>query len=114
MTGIIDAVTDDGLGWYGVRCVFRWNDREHRPYEERITLWRAASAAQAIELAEREGRDYARDNRFEQLNFAQAYSLSEDRITQGTEVFSLLRDSDLKPDAYLDNYFDTGGEHQAR
>jgi hypothetical protein len=114
MTGIIGRVTDDGLGWYGVRCVFRWCGRENQPYEERITLWRAASAAQAIELADREARDYARDNRFEHLDFAQAFALSEDRITQGTEVFSLLRDSHLKPDSYLDNYFDTGGEHQAR
>lgn len=112
MTGIIDAVTDDGLGWYGVRCVFRWIGYADKPYEERITLWRAASPAQAIELAEREGRDYARDNRFEQLDFAQAFALFEDRITQGSEVFSLLRNSELKPESYLDAFFDTGGEHQ--
>jgi hypothetical protein len=113
VTGIIVFVTDDGLGWYGVRCVFRWNDRGGRPYEERITLWRAASAAQAIELAEREGRDYALDNGFEQVRFAQAYQLSEERITQGSEVFSLLRDSELGPEKYLDTFFDTGGEHQS-
>ena len=108
-------MTDDGLCWYGVRCVFRWSwtDRGSRPYEERITLWRAASPAQAIELASREARDYARDNRFEHLDFAQAFALAEDRITQGTEIFSLLRDSELKPDAYLDTFFDTGGEHQS-
>ncbi len=69
--------------------------------------------AQAIELASREARDYARDNRFEHLDFAQAFALAEDRITQGTEVFSLLRDSELKPEAYLDAFFDTGGEHQS-
>ena len=105
-------MTDDGLGWYGVRCVFRWIGHENQPYEERITLWRAASAAQAIELAGREARDYALDNGFEHLRFAQAYELSGDRITQGTEVFSLLRDSDLKPESYLDGFFDTGQEHQ--
>ena len=106
-------MTDDGLGWYGVRCVFRWIGHEDKPYEERITLWRAASATQAIELAGREARDYARDSGFEHLNFAQAYALSDDRITQGSEVFSLLRDSELKPETYLDAFFDTGGEHQA-
>ena len=106
-------MTDDGLGWYGVRCVFRWIGHEGKPYEERITLWRAASAAQAIELANREARDYARDSGFEQLNFAQAYALSDDRITQGTEVFSLLRDSHLAPESYLDAFFDTGSEHRA-
>lgn len=106
-------MTDDGLGWYGVRCVFRWTGHEGRPYEERITLWRAASAAQAIELAGREARDYARDNGLEHLNFAQAFALTGDRITQGTEVFSLLRNSNLMPEPYLDTFFDTGAEHQA-
>lgn len=107
-------MTDDGLGWFGVRCVFRWIGQADKPYEERITLWRAASAAQAIKLAGREARDYAIDNGFEHLDFAQAYALDGDRITQGTEVFSLLRDSELKPESYLDSFFDTGGEHQAK
>ena len=31
---------------------------------------------------------------------------------QGEEVFSLLRQSDLDPDDYLDQFFDTGDEHQ--
>jgi len=30
----------------------------------------------------------------------------------GAEVFSLLRESDLEPDAYLDAFFDTGTERQ--
>ncbi|REH55947.1 hypothetical protein BCF44_101975 [Kutzneria buriramensis] len=112
MTGIIVTVTDEGLGWYGVRCVFRWIGYENKPYEERITLWRATSLTHAIELAGREARGYAHDHGFEYLDFAQAYALDAGEIGSGTEVFSLLRDSYLKPDSYLDSYFDTGGEHQ--
>jgi hypothetical protein len=33
---------------------------------------------------------------------------------QGTEVFSLLRVSDLGADKYLDRFFDTGFEHQQK
>jgi len=30
----------------------------------------------------------------------------------GSEVFSLLRNSDLQPDEYLNAFFDTGSERQ--
>lgn len=30
----------------------------------------------------------------------------------GAEVFSLMRDSDLEPDDYLDAFFSTGNERQ--
>jgi hypothetical protein len=31
----------------------------------------------------------------------------------GAEVFSLMRDSELAPDDYIDRFFDTGQERQA-
>ncbi len=53
-------------GWFAVRCVFRkgWpepapNDPPGHNYEERITLWRAGSADEAIAKAEAEARNYA-------------------------------------------------------
>lgn len=30
----------------------------------------------------------------------------------GSELFSLIRDSSLSPEAYVDHFFDTGSEHQ--
>ncbi|MEU7900003.1 hypothetical protein AB0B45_45120 [Nonomuraea sp. NPDC049152] len=96
--------------WYAVRCVFRWVT--HGAYEERITLWRADSTETAILLAEQEAAEYVEGQDFEFLDFAQSYRLSDAAIGQGTEVFSLLRDSDLPPDAYLDAFFDTGSERQ--
>ncbi|GAA1547236.1 hypothetical protein [Nocardioides humi] len=35
-----------------------------------------------------------------------------DEPADGAEVFSLMRTSDLGPDAYLDHFFDNGDEHQ--
>ncbi len=99
--------------WYGVRCLFQWTHAEGTPFEERITLWRADSLDAAIELAEREAREYAEDNDLTYLRFSQAYATGETEITAGAEVFSLLRDSSLPAAEYLDTHFDTGGEHQS-
>ncbi|MER7128363.1 hypothetical protein [Streptosporangium saharense] len=98
--------------WYAVRCLFRgsaWNT-----YEERITLWHADSAEAAILLAEQEAAEYADDLGFEYLNFAQSFKIFDAVIEQGTEVFSLFRDSDLESDAYLTAFFDTGSEREQK
>jgi hypothetical protein len=100
-------------GWYAVRCIVRWTNWEGSPYEERITLWKAASSELAIAKAEEEVIQYAKDNGFEAAPFSQAFSLTEGQaLGDGVEVFSLLRDSDLQPDEYLNRYFSTGTEHQ--
>jgi hypothetical protein len=105
-------MADGALEWFGVRCVFVWSGWEGKPFEERITLWRARSLDHAIELAEQEAGKYAEENGFEDLHFSQAFAITEgSEISSGTEVFSLLRDSDLPLDEYLDTFFSTGGEH---
>ncbi|WP_404867651.1 hypothetical protein ACI1MP_03205 [Kitasatospora griseola] len=101
------------MNWYGVRCVFEWTAASGRSYEERITLWQAPSADDAIALAEVEAETYARESGVEYLGFAQSYRLGDRGVPgAGAEVFSLLRDSSLEPSAYLDAYFDTGAERQ--
>lgn len=103
---------------YSVRSVILWPEREGQKldylYEERITLWQAESMDDAIDLAEAEAKEYADGDDFIVLGLFQGYSISEADlgIEQGTEVFSLLRESDLDPDAYLDAFFDTGHERQ--
>ena len=47
---------NDEEPWFSVRCHFALNDAEGFDYEERVTLWRADSAALAIERAEDEAR----------------------------------------------------------
>jgi hypothetical protein len=100
----------DARGWFGVRCVFRWS----RPstYEERITLWEADSLDDAIAQAESEARAYAERLNSEFLDIAQAYWIGADRPQAGSEVFSLMRDSTLDSDDYLDAFYDTGRERQ--
>lgn len=102
--------------WYAVRCVFRAVvDVGVTTYEERITLWQAASTAEAIERAEAEAAEYAEaveDTEIEYTGLAQCFHLF-DEPADGAEIFSLMRDSSLAPEDYLDTFFDTGDEHQS-
>ncbi len=51
-------------GWFGVRCDFKMVvDEERLVYEERVTVWRAVDAAEAIRLAEAEALEYAKRHR---------------------------------------------------
>ena len=102
---------------YSVRCLFRWESRPNQKaknlYEERITLWQASSINQAIELAEKEAEEYASDD-MEFLGYSQGFALFEPITANAIEVFSLLRESDLEPEQYIDAFFDTGTEHEGQ
>ena len=98
--------------WYAVRCVFQWTEAEGRPYEERITLWRAADLDAALARAEEDAREYAENTGVTYLGLAQGYATGEGELGSGSEVFSLLRESALPAEEYLDRHFDTSGEHQ--
>src|SRR4051794_20791772 len=101
-------------GWFGVRCLFDLTERDasgSRRYEERVTVWAAATLDEAIARAEDDARDYAKDIEGRYLGLAQAFAMS-DQLTDGSEVFSLMRDSPLPPDDYLEHYFDSGSERQ--
>lgn len=81
------------------------------PYEERVTLWNAESFEEATDWAEEEAKEYAGDDGDRYLGVAQSFVLAGEP-THGAEVFSLMRDSDLGPDAYLTRFFNTGQERQ--
>jgi len=97
-----------------VRCLFLWKRRPEQKaahlYEERITLWQATGIEEALVLAEQEAKVYSSDGESEFLDFSQAYWLTEPLPASGVEVFSLLRESDLVPSAYIDAFFDSGAE----
>jgi hypothetical protein len=81
-------------------------------FEERLTLWHAPDLDSATELAWSEASDYASSlpgSLFTGL--IQTYELY-DAPGHGAEVFSLMRDSSLAADDYLDRFFDTGDERQ--
>ena len=99
-------------GWFGVRCIFEVAEGTPKSYEERITVWRADSDDHAIEMAEEEAAEYASAIDATYLGIAQSYWIVGNEVSQGTEVFSLIRDSDLDPATYVDTFFDTGTEYQ--
>lgn len=79
-------------------------------------MWRASSADVAIARAEAEAVEYADSidgSSDSYLGIAQSYRLP-DPPTDGAEVFSLMRESALEPEEYLDAFFDTGGERQSK
>lgn len=109
------------LNWFAVRCVFHHSpERPGAPkdlglgehaYEERITLWQAASADEAIGLADKEGEEYASSVGYEYTGLAQSYWL-EGEPGHGAVAFSLVRKSQLDPEPYIDAFFDTGLEYE--
>lgn len=112
-----DIESDGGTvnTWFAVRCILGTQPAdaaETEPcvrYEERITLWRVETFDAAIALAETEADEYCADVGCERLKLSQAFKLF-DAPGHGTEVFSLMRDSDLSASDYLDRFFDTGRE----
>jgi hypothetical protein len=85
-----------------------------RVFEERIVLIRASSEAQAIREAEREARTYAKDVEAKYLKFVETYHLYAAAVRSGTEVFSLMRSSNMIPRRFVSRYFDDGSEHRRR
>ena len=65
-------------------------------------------------IGEIEASEYASRSGFEYVGLAQAYDPKTDRLDNGSEVFSLIRQSTLKPSEYVDRFFDTGAEAQRR
>lgn len=99
--------------WYSARCIFRHHssDAQLASYEGRVILLRAHDSDHALRRAEDEARAYAASlEGVEQLGFLDVYHLFEDSIGDGTEVFSLMRESELGPRAYISEFFDTGSE----
>ncbi|MBM6404201.1 hypothetical protein JQN72_08080 [Phycicoccus sp. CSK15P-2] len=103
----------ESSGWVAVRCVFESEVDGTRTFEERVTIWRVPDVAAGIQLAENEALEYAEMVDASYTGLAQGYVLG-DPIDHGAEVFSLMRDSDLATEQYLDRYFDTGAERQSR
>ncbi|MDT7726207.1 MAG: hypothetical protein QOI21_2783 [Actinomycetota bacterium] len=74
---------------------------------------RQVSIEESVEFAEKEAVDYAESGyEMTYLEFAQGFARDEDvEPGHGVEVFSLIRDSELPRDEYLDKFFATGEEH---
>ncbi|MCW3096632.1 MAG: hypothetical protein JWL77_2250 [Chthonomonadaceae bacterium] len=118
--------------WYSVKCVFRHDDLVQNlaaservgavplgegeiMYEERIVVFEANSLEEAITLGEAEAKEYAgSEGMVHFTGFISAYHLFDPEIKSGAEMYSLMRQSDLKTDAFLDHYYDDGTERTQR
>ncbi|MCA9044312.1 MAG: hypothetical protein KDA69_08330 [Planctomycetaceae bacterium] len=81
-------------------------------YEERIIIVRAGSDDDAIAKVEQYSKDYESDTT-EYVGYAMAFHIFDENgpcLGSRTEVFSLIRESALDPNAYLDHFYDTGNE----
>lgn len=101
------------MAWHAVRTFYRWPRGSDglQAYEERVVLFDAQSTKDAIAMAEAEAAEYAEQMTLEVVGPVQAFQMY-DTPASGSEVFSLLRTSDLDPDRYVSRFFDTGSERQ--
>ncbi|MEY2612199.1 MAG: hypothetical protein RL069_1011 [Planctomycetota bacterium] len=99
--------------WYGVRLLYRLTGTVKPAYEERILIIPALSSASAIAEANSiSERDYE-DETVERLDYAMGFNIFDHSgayLESGTEVFSLIRLSDLTTDQYIDRFHSTGEE----
>jgi hypothetical protein len=99
--------------WYGAKCIFLHTKIQSQPgqvYEERILLLRAESFDEAVKKAEAEAEEYARDAECSYINFVDVFHVYDNRVGEGSVVYSLMRRSDLDEGQYLDRFCDTGAE----
>jgi len=101
-------------GWYSAQCIFLHADKVHGPqqmYEERIVVLRAENMEAAIERAEKEAQKYCRDlEGCTYIGYVNVFALYDDEIGNGSEVFSSMQKSDLRPKAYLDLHYPVAPE----
>ncbi len=98
--------------WYGVRLIYLLTGFQEQSYEERIIIVRATGMDDAIAKAEEHSKEYESDTT-RYIGYAMGFNIFDENgphLGPGTEVFSLIRKSDLDPDSYLDRFHDTGNE----
>ena len=57
-------------------------------------------------MSESEADDYDGES----IGYHMVFELDDGSLRSGSELFSLMRDSDLTPNEYLDHFHDTGTE----
>lgn len=100
----------DGKLWFSARTVYEHDKPGDGLFEERIVLLRAADFEEAMARAEAEAKSYAEAVSGTFSGYVSVFELSEEQIGDGAEVFSLMRDSDLPADQYIDRFYTTGDE----
>ncbi|RYD25740.1 MAG: hypothetical protein EOP87_23895 [Verrucomicrobiaceae bacterium] len=94
--------------WYSVKCLLhhptRAKDGDMYLYEERVTVWKATSHREAEEKARVEASTYAVEADAVLVNPTDSFCLFDGELGEGTEVYSLMRGSNLTPDFYENTF----------
>ncbi len=103
--------------WYSVKCVFEikllTQTALSAVYEERIVVLKAISLDDAIKQGLDEAREYEQsvgDGSIKYSGFISAYHTYEKEIAVKSEVFSMMRKSNLPLNEYLTHFYDDGNE----
>lgn len=95
----------DSISYYSIRCLFSHPTRRRNSkqdlYEERITLWRAATEKEAYIKAEKEAAIYAKEENCIFIGAIDGFHLFQDNVSEGSEVWSLMRDSSFDQHEYI-------------
>lgn len=105
-------MTGDDRIWFSARTVFEHDQPGDGLFEERIVLLRAADFEEAHTRAEEEATRYAREASCSWTGYVSLFELPDETLADSVEVFSLMRDSELPADEYVEQFFDTGNERQ--
>ena len=104
------AAGDDGKLWFSARTVYEHDKPGDGLFEERIVVLRAGTFEEALERAEVEALTYSEAVGCVYTGYASVFELVEEALGDGAEVFSLMRDSDLSAEEYIDRFYTTGDE----
>ena len=101
--------------WYSAKTVCKHQRVEDGTsktvFEERVVLLQARDFDDAIAQGEAEAQEYCRGiTNLTYTGYINVYRLFEATVSHGTEVFSLMRESNLSDSDYLDHFFDDGNE----
>jgi hypothetical protein len=104
----------DNLNWYGAKTIYKHSliedDIAKTLFEERVVLFQAIDFDGAIAQAEAEAGAYALSHDVEYLGFMDVFYIFDEKVGQGTEVYSLMRESGLSGQGYLDRFYHDGNE----
>jgi hypothetical protein len=103
-------MVDEPKLWFAARTVYEHDKPGDGLFEERIILVRAAGFDEALARAEAEAATYAEQVACAFTGYVTVYEIAEEQLGDGVEVFSVMRDSDLSAEDYIDRFFTTGDE----
>lgn len=97
--------------WFGVRSLFRSdrtdNGQPCRAFEERVVLFRAESFEEALAKGEAEAKEYAAGGSpTKVLDHIVAFSIHDDEIGEGVEVWSCIRGLDISDEEFVRRFYE--------